>query len=86
MDGLPYTLKFSRDVLADRISAFDTKVWRREYTEWYLSPQTVITMKVYLDEFGWNIHVKRSFARSIRSKERIDQWLPSLAEMQLFVL
>ena len=32
------------------------------------SPQTVNIMKIYVDEYTCNIHVKRSFARSIRGK------------------
>ena len=67
IDGLAYTLKLSRDVPADRNSV-DTKVWRREYAERYLSPQTVNTMKIYVVEVGCNIHVKRSFAESIRGE------------------
>ena len=60
-------MKLSGDYPTDR-NSIDTKVWRREYAECYPSSQTVNTMKIFVDEFECNIHVKRSFARSIREE------------------
>ena len=84
VDGLAYPLKLSHGP-ADRHS-IRTKVWWREYAEWYLSPQTVNEMKIYVDEFGCKIHVKRSFSWSIRGERAYRPVLLSLAEMYLFVL
>ena len=72
IEGLAYTLKLSRDSPADR-NSLDTKVGRREYAEWCLSPQIVNAMKIYIDEFGCNIHCKRSFGRSKKGQRAYRQ-------------
>ena len=63
IDGLAFTLKFSRDSQQDRDSA-KTKAWRKEYCEWLMSAEVGNVMKIYIDEFGCNIYTKRIFGRS----------------------
>ena len=63
IDGLACTLKVSRDSPQDRNSA-ETKAWRKEYSEWLMSAEVLNAMKIHFDEFGCNIHTKRTFGRS----------------------
>lgn len=65
LDGLAYTVKLSRDVPADR-NRPDVKDDRYEYARWLTNSDIVNTKKVYVDEFGVNIHTKRNEARSVR--------------------
>ena len=65
LDGLAYTVKLSRDVPADR-NRPDVKDDRYEYARWLTNSDIVNTKKVYVDEFGVNIHTKRNEGRSVR--------------------
>ena len=61
---MAYTLKLSRDVPSYR-NRMDVKTDRQNYANWLMSEE-VNSLKVFVDEFGVNIHTKRSFGRSTR--------------------
>ena len=65
LEGMAYTLKLSRDVPSDR-NRMDVKTERQNYANWLMSEEVVNSLKVFVDEFGVNIHTKRSFGRSTR--------------------
>ena len=65
LEGMAYTLKLSRDVPSDR-NRMDVKTYRQNYANWLMSEEVVKSLKVFVDEFGVNIHTKRRFGRSTR--------------------
>ena len=65
LKGMAYTLKLSRDVPSDR-NRLDVKTDRQNYANWLMNEEVVNSLKLFVDEFGVNIHTKRSFGRSTR--------------------
>ena len=65
LEGMAYTLKLSRDVHSER-NRMDVKTDRQNYANWLMSEEVVNSLKVFIDEFGVNIHTERSFGRSTR--------------------
>ena len=55
LEGMAYTLKLSRDVPSDR-NRMDAKTDRQNYANWLMSEEVVNSLKVFVDEFGVNIH------------------------------
>ena len=70
IDGLAYTLKLNRDSPAQR-NAPETLAARKQYAEWILSADAVGAEKIYVNEFGVNIHTKRSFGRALGGERAI---------------
>ena len=70
IDGLAYTLKLNRDSPAQR-NATETLAARKQYAEWILSAVAVGAEKIYVVDFGVNIHTKRSFGRALRGETAI---------------
>ena len=62
LEGMAYTLKLSRDVPSDR-NRKDVKTNRQNYADWLMNEEVVTSLKVFVDEFGVNIHTKRCFGR-----------------------
>ena len=63
LDGQVITLKMARDTPADRNSD-STITARFEYATWLMSPEAVNARKIFIDEFGCNIHTRRTPGRS----------------------
>ena len=78
-------LKFARDSLQDRNSA-GTEAWRSEYCEWLKCAEVVNAMKIYFDEFGCNIHIKRTFGRSKKGERAHGKIASQSGGNKLFVL
>ena len=70
IDGLAPTLKLNRDSPAQR-NAPETLAAQKQHEEWILSTDAVGAEKIYVDEFGVNIHTKRSFGRALRGERAI---------------
>ena len=65
LEGMAYTLKLSRDVPSDK-NRMHVETGRQNYPKWLMIEEIVNSLKVFVDEFGVNIHTKRNFGRSTR--------------------
>ncbi|MEE4247436.1 MAG: transposase [Kangiellaceae bacterium] len=67
LDGLLFTTKIARDLPADR-NAPRVLVTRRQFCEWLLSAEVVNSIKVFVDEFGFDLWMRRSIGRAPRGQ------------------
>ena len=77
LEGMTYTLKLSRDVPSDR-NRMDVKTDRKKYANWLMSEEVVNSLKVFVDEFGANIHSKKVLAVVLEELGRIELYLAKL--------
>ena len=77
LEGIAYTLKLSRNVPSDR-NKMDVEADWQNYTNWLMSEEVVYSLKVFVDEFGVNIHTKQALAVVLEELERIELYLAKL--------
>ena len=75
LEGMVHTLKLSRDVPSDR-NRMDVKTDRQNYANWLMGEE-VNSLKVFVDEFGVNIHSK-ALAVVLEELGRIELYLAKL--------
>ena len=63
IDGLTFTLKLARNCPAERNSDENIAA-REEYANWFMSGNVINSIKIYVDEFGVNIHTRQNRGRS----------------------
>ena len=63
LDGQCFTVKLVRDSPAER-NTREILEARREFAKWLMSPNIITMKKIYIDEFGCNIHTRRSQGRA----------------------
>ena len=59
LEGRMITFKIARDCPAER-NTYDIMESRRSYALWIMSPTIINMRKIFVDELGLNVHLRRS--------------------------